>query len=281
MEPEHIQYYMQWAPLTIPNIQFTAQMIIYTLSNASYTTPYQDPLEYKFLRFLSDKQLGCLAQIYNRWYHGEYLHKVFQGDFYAPPNRIPHGPIANARPLLNFTTIWKVFSACLKQFLDPILCAAHVIPPSPFALHGGASAIDTLQVIHNHILDRWFAHLLVCMVFDDLRHAFGSVQHDTLEAILRLLHFPPHLISILMNAAIGATLHMGGKNGIFEALAKFRAGIAQGCPMLALLFCILLELRIHMVLHDIPKPQSKCGDFGHVAHMDDTTYLLDQVTDIE
>ena len=51
--------------------------------------------------------------------------------------------------------------------------------------------------------------------------------------------------------------------------------------MSALLFCILLELRIRMVLHDIPKPQSKCGDFGHVAYMDDTTYLLDQVTDIQ
>ena len=36
-----------------------------------------------------------------------------------------------------------------------------------------------------------------------------------------------------------------------------------------------------MVLHDIPKPQSKCGDFVHVAYMDDTTYLLDQVTNIQ
>ena len=99
--------------------------------------------------------------------------------------------------------------------------------------------------------------------------------------MFRLLHFPSHLISILMNVATGATLHMGGKNGITEALAKFRAGIAQGCPMSALLFCILLELSIRMVLHGIPKPRSKCGDFGHVAYLDDTTYLLDQVTDIQ
>ena len=226
MEAEHIQYYMKWSPLTIPDIQFTAQMMRYTLSNASHTPPYQDLLEYKFLCFLSDTPLERLAQIYDRWYHGEYLHTVFQGDFYALPNKIPHGPIANARPLLNFTTIWKAFSACLKQFFTPILCAAHVISPSQFALHGGASALDMLRVIHDHILDRWFADLLVCMVFDDVRHAFGSVQQNTVEAILRLFHFPPHLISILVNAATGATLHMGGKNGITEALAKFRAGIA-------------------------------------------------------
>ena len=105
MEAEHIQYYMQWSPLPVPDIGFTTQMIKHTLSNASHTTPYQDLLEYKFLRFLSDKQLERLAQIYNRWYGGKYLHKVFQEDFYALPNKIPHGPIANARPLLNFTTI--------------------------------------------------------------------------------------------------------------------------------------------------------------------------------
>ena len=183
---------------------------------------------YKFLRFLRDTQLEHLVQTYNRWYHGEYLHKVFQGDFYALPNKIPHGPIANARPVLNFTTIWKVFSACLKQFLTPILCAAHAIPPSQFALHGGASAIDTLRVIHDHILDRWFVDLLVCMVFDDVTHAFGSVQHHTLEGILRLLHFPSHLIYILMNAATGATLHMGGKNGIAKGLPNSEQVLHKG-----------------------------------------------------
>ena len=36
MEAEHIQYYMQWSPLTIPDIRFTAQMIKPTLSNASH-----------------------------------------------------------------------------------------------------------------------------------------------------------------------------------------------------------------------------------------------------
>ena len=79
MEKEHIQYYMQWSPLTIPDIRFTAQMIKHTPSNASHTTPYQDLLEYKFLCFLSDKQLEYLSQIYNRWYNGEYLHKFSKG----------------------------------------------------------------------------------------------------------------------------------------------------------------------------------------------------------
>ena len=51
--------------------------------------------------------------------------------------------------------------------------------------------------------------------------------------------------------------------------------------MSALLFCILLELRIRMVTHDIPAPCTGCGHFGHVAYMDDTTYLLNSVLDIQ
>ena len=43
IEADHIQYYMQWSPLTILNIRFTAQLIRYTLSNASHTTSLPRP----------------------------------------------------------------------------------------------------------------------------------------------------------------------------------------------------------------------------------------------
>ena len=230
---------------------------------------------------MCDDQLIFLSTLYNRWYQGEHLHAIYKGDFYALPNTKPHGPIANAKPLLNFTTIWKVFSECLQTFLTPILCATQVIPPLQFALYVGALAIDTVRVVHDFILDRLFADLLVCLVLDDVRHVFGSVQHEKLKSILHLLCFPPHLIDILMHAATGVTVHMGGFGGIAQAMAKFRARIAQGCPMSALLFCILLEFHIQMVLHDIPLPQSSCGNFAYIAYMDDTTYLLNTVSDVQ
>ena len=118
------------------------------------------------------------------------------------------------------------------------------------------------------------------VVLDDVKHAFGSVQHDTMQVIQSLLCFPSQLANILMLAATGVNLHMGGRNGIAVAIAKFRAGIAQGCPMSALPFCIILELRIHMGLHNITPPVSSCATFGHVAYMDDTTYLLHSVPDV-
>ena len=49
--------------------------------------------------------------------------------------------------------------------------------------------------------------------------------------------------------------------------------------MAALLFSILLELRIQMVLHDISLPH--LGHRGAVAYLNDTTYLLETTADVQ
>ena len=72
---------------------------------------------------------------------------------------------------------------------------------------------------------------MVFLVLDDIRHAFGSVQHTTLEHILSLAGFQERWISIIMGAARNSRIHMGGKGGIKLAIAMFRAGIAWGCPI--------------------------------------------------
>ena len=51
--------------------------------------------------------------------------------------------------------------------------------------------------------------------------------------------------------------------------------------MSALLFCLVLELRIAIVLWKVQIPSSACGWFGHVAHMDDATYLLQDLDDVQ
>ena len=51
--------------------------------------------------------------------------------------------------------------------------------------------------------------------------------------------------------------------------------------MSALLFCIVLELRIAIVLWNVQTPYSMCGRFKHEAYMDDTTYLLQDLDEVQ
>ena len=53
---------------------------------------------------------------------------LVHGDFSALPAKIPHGLIANARPLLNFTTMWKIISAHIADQYVPLSAQTGVLP---------------------------------------------------------------------------------------------------------------------------------------------------------
>ena len=118
-------------------------------------------------------------------------------------------------------------------------------------------------MVHDHVLDRWHCLLTIDFVLDDARHTFGSVQHSTLKHILQILGLVPHLVSILMAAAMQAVLHMERDRGIQEAFAKFRVSIVQGCPLSALHLCLVLQLQIHMVTQGLTIRRNECGRLIH------------------
>ena len=137
MEREQIRQLLQWEPIVIPPVTVTVGDIQHTLHKAPPSTPYRNLLEYKHFRMLVEEHLQDLANFYNRSLQGEPFDDVFAGDFYALPNKLPHGPIANARPLLNFTTVWKILSGITKDCITPPLCEHLRIPHTQMALWGG------------------------------------------------------------------------------------------------------------------------------------------------
>ena len=152
-----------------------------------------------------------------------------------------------------------------------------MIPKTQLALWGKSSATDLIRVLHDFILDRWFHGKCAYGVLDDIQHAFGSAQHQTLQNVLTLAGFHSNWIHIIMEAAMHSSLHMGGSKGIKLAPSNFRAGIAQGCPISALIFCLLIELRISIILDGIPLPQSPGGQFARFAYMDNTMFVSENL----
>ena len=119
------------------------------------------------------------------------------------------------------------------------------------------------------------------MVVDDIRHAYGSVVHTTLACLLCLAGFPGSVIQLIVLATTAATIHMGGPEGVRETVARLLAGVAQGCPASAMVFCVVAEVRAFIALAQIPPCQGPRGPFNRLAYMDDTTWCLDTTSDLQ
>ena len=99
-----------------------------------------------------------------------------------------------------------------------------------------------------YIWFRFFRRRRVCLVVDGVRHAYGSVVHDTLRWLLRLAGFPDAVVELLLLATTEATVHMVGSSGVTKALARLLAGVAQGCPVSAMVFCVVAEVHAFLAL---------------------------------
>ena len=64
------------------------------------------------LEWIHDAQPQWVVDFVCNVANGALLAVLVHGDFYALPNKGPQGPPANARPLLNFTTMWKLGAYC-------------------------------------------------------------------------------------------------------------------------------------------------------------------------
>ena len=61
---------------------------------------------------------------------------------------------------------------------------------------------------------------------------------------------------------------MGGYDGVVEALARWLAGVAQGCPASAMVFCIVAEIRALLALVSVPQCWGLGGLFNRLGYID-------------
>ena len=78
------------------------------------------------LEWLHDVQLQWVVDFIRDVATRVPLDVVVHGDLYALRAKIPHGPIANARVLLNFTTMWKLIAAHITYQYVPLLAQTGV-----------------------------------------------------------------------------------------------------------------------------------------------------------
>ena len=138
-----------WRVNVMPPLTDSARRI---LQKARRSTPFRDLVEYCMIEWLRDDQLQWIVNFIRQVTAEVPLRTLVHGDFYALPATMPHGPIVNARPLLNFTTMWKLIGAHIADQYVPLVARAGVLPCPQFALHASSSVVDLLRVLHDYIL---------------------------------------------------------------------------------------------------------------------------------
>ena len=243
------------------------------IRRAAATVPYHDLLEYRLFGQLEDAQFATIVDLINSILRGVPVPQAHSADFINLPKKTPHGPIANGRPLTNLATIWKLTAALIKDHYEPRLVQGGILPPYQFGMSPHCSSVELLRVLHDVWWDRWRRRLEAWVLSDDVRHAYGSINHTTEYAVLTAAGISPADAATLQHHDRALEVHMGGADGRSPSSTRLGAGTGQGCPVSGMKYCIYGEVRGHEVCRSVPPADTPAGPLNRVLLMDDTQWL--------
>ena len=124
------------------------------IHRAAATVPYHDLLEYRLFGQLEDARVTVVMDLVNDILQGTPMPQAHSADFISLPKKMPHGPIANGRPLTNLATVWKLTAALFKDHYQPRLVAGGILPRYQFGMSPQCSSVELLRVLHDVWWDR-------------------------------------------------------------------------------------------------------------------------------
>ena len=162
-----------------------------------------------------------------------------------------------------------VHASCFQTFL----CTHGRVSRAQFAVWAHTCVADVLRVVHDWFLFCWSRGQQGWLVLDNVIHAFGSLAHATIQSTLLAAGCSAPSVDLLVFAIRSMLLHMGGFQGVEEALARYEAGLGQGDPISALLYCLLGELHAALALASTGLLATPAGPLRRLGWVDDTSWL--------
>ena len=240
---------------------------------AAATVPYHNLLKYRLFGQLEDAQFTVVTDLVANILGGAPIPQAHSADFINLPKKMPHDPIANGRPLTSLATVWKLTAALLKDHYQPRLVASGILPPYQFGMSPHCSSVELLRVLHDVWWDRWRRRLEAWVLSDDVRHAYGSINHTTEYAVLTAAGISTADATTLQHHDLALEVHMGGAGGQSPSSTYVGAGTGQGCTVSGMKYCIYGEVRGREACRHVPPAETPAGPLNRVLLMDDTQWL--------
>ena len=243
------------------------------LQRTGNTVPTHDLLQYSMLREMDDDSLTIVCEVVNRYMRGEPLGALSREDLHLLPKKPPHGIGASDRPLTNLVLLRNVVGLVVKEEEQPWLREHGFLPPRQFALWPRTSIWYFFRVLSNYIWHCWGSVGKAWPVLDDVRHAFGSLDHVSQDSVHQVVGYGTEGCRLHRSLVEDMRLDMGGTDDIDHGEGLFDAASGQGCPLSPLDCAPMGEVRAKMVSWDYSDVLTAAGLLHSVAWADETVWL--------
>jgi len=139
--------------------------------------------------------------------------------------------IPNAyRPIALLDVVAKVLSACVKEVLEYHTETLQLLPQSQFGGRPGRSAMDSIHILVNFIMDAWRWGKVVAALFLDVKSAFPSTSVKRLVHNMRMRGIPGEYTDWITCKMTGRKMVICFDDFKSEPIAV-NNGLDQGCML--------------------------------------------------
>ena len=233
-------------------------------------SPGIDRLPYEVYLSVSHMFVPLLATIYNNWMRQGTIPRRFTRGIVNLLRKNKHGGdgISNFRPLTMLNTDLKILAKILANRLWTVLLS--LICPEQTCAVKGRTIQDSLHLVRT--------------IIENQSKAFDRVDHAFLEAVLSAAGFKVdfHTWIRLLYASPGVKVEV---NGVRLKPFTLTRSIRQGCPLLPLLYILVLEpflrkLKANPVLRGLTLPGAS-EVARYTAYADDVSVLVTSSAEVE
>lgn len=214
--------------------------ILFRLKRTSNSSPGSDGIEYRFLKEADGDglQLSCLYKKVFEFSHIPACWKVGKTIFIhksGDPN-----DISNFRPITLLPTAYKLLSGIIAYRIIQTANEYQWLSECQKGFLPGSHGLDEHTfVLQSLIQQNKIAKKDYLIAFLDLKNAFGSIPHSSLQTMLNCLPIPNSLRAVIADIYTNAssTFCLGTEAPILPLVS----GVLQGDPLSPIMFNLALE----------------------------------------
>ena len=156
-----------------------------------------DTIQYNFFKYMAQNEsqiFHLLSKIYKSCYSLSHIPQIWKHSTTISKPESSQS-FANWRPIALLNVLYKGFTLIINEYLQQILTNNQIMPPEQCDFLPGKdtsvainSYLETLKISN-------LAKLPLHVIYIDLTAAFDSVQHWTLEKIMKTIKLPSSLMT--------------------------------------------------------------------------------------